>query len=116
MTFKRKLLIGILIFAVIVGVVTVISVNYYREKSYTVRVTEKTVKNYEDGSKFLIFTKTEDGKIRTFRLEDNLWVLQFDSADKYAEIEIGQTYNFTVIGWRIPFFSAYENIVGIEKK
>lgn len=114
--FKRKLLIGILILAVIVGAIAVVSVNYYHEKNYTVTVTEKAVKNYEDGSKFLIFTKTEEGEIRTFRLEDDMWLLQFDSADKYAQIHIGQTYNFTVIGWRIPFFSAYENIIGIEEK
>lgn len=114
--FKRKLLIGILILAVIVGVIAVVSVNYYHEKNYTVTVTEKAVKNYEDGSKFLIFTKTEEGEIRTFRLEDDMWLLQFDSADKYAQIHIGHTYTFTTVGWRIPFFSAYENIIGIEEK
>lgn len=90
--------------------------SYYSEKTYTVTVTDKNIKNYESGSKFLVFTKTEDGTTRVFSMEDTLIRGRWNTADDYAEVEIGETYTFTVIGWRIPFMSEYENIIEFQKK
>lgn len=49
-------------------------------------------------------------------MEDTLIKGRWNTADDYAEIEIGETYSFTVIGWRIPFMSEYENIIEFQKK
>lgn len=105
-----------------IGIVLVILIaipcckSYYSEKNYTATVTDKDIKNYDSSSKFLVFTKTEDGATKVFSMEDTLIKGRWNTADDYAEIEIGETYIFTVIGWRIPFMSEYENIIEFQKK
>jgi len=49
------------------------------------------------------------------RISDNPLRLQFNSADRYAEIDEGVAYNFTLIGFRIGFFSMFPNIIAAEK-
>lgn len=112
---KKKALtvIGIVIVSLIV---IFWSMNYYSEKTYTATVTDKDIKNYDSDSKFLIFTKTEDGVTRVFSMEDTWIKGRWNTADDYAEIEVGETYTFTVIGWRIPFISEYENIIEFQKQ
>lgn len=117
---KKKALtvIGIVIVSLIV---IFWSMNYYSEKTYTATVTDKDIKNYDSDSKFLIFTKTEDGVTRVFSMEDTWIKGRGNTADDYAddvyaEIEVGENYTFTVIGWRIPFISEYENIIEFQKQ
>lgn len=110
-----KVLIGIGI-ALVILIAIPCCKSYYSEKTYTATVTDKDIKNYDSSSKFLVFTKTEDGKTKVFSMEDTLIKGRWNTADDYAEIEIGETYTFTVIGWRIPFMSEYENIIEFQKK
>ena len=110
-----KVLIGIGI-ALIILIAIPCCKSYYSEKTYTATVTDKDIKNYDSSSKFLVFTKTEDGATKVFSMEDTLIKGRWNTADDYAEIEIGETYTFTVIGWRIPFMSEYENIIEFQKK
>ncbi len=85
--------------------------SYYSTKTYTVTVTDKDIKNYSDSSKYLVFTKLENGETRTFTIVDSLVKWRWNSSDVYADIEVGETYEFEVIGLRIPILSAYENIM-----
>lgn len=103
------------IIAIAAAVVVCLGINYYTPKSYTMTVTEKNIKNYSNDSKFLIFTKLDNGSIRTFEVHDSLIKLRFNSADVYANIATNKKYKVKVIGWRIPFFSEYENIMDIEE-
>lgn len=48
----------------------------------------------------------------TMQVADLLTQGQFDSADIYAGIEVGHTYEITTVGWRIPFLSAFPTILG----
>ena len=73
-------------------------------------VTDKAVKNYDDGGKYLIFTKDSNGDIATFEITDSLLAFRYDSSDVYAAIEVGSTYEFTVGGTRNTFLSWYPNI------
>ena len=109
---KALICVGIVI-AILIAIPCCIS--YYSEKTYTATVTDKDIKNYDSSSKFLVFTKTEDGETRVFSMEDTLIKGRWNTADDYAEIEVGETYSFTVIGWRIPFMSEYENIIEFQK-
>jgi hypothetical protein len=38
----------------------------------------------------------------------------FNAADDYAAIEVGETYEFHTIGWRIPFLSQFPTIIEYE--
>lgn len=49
-----------------------------------------------------------------FEDSDSVPYLKFNSSDFYNELIPGKTYTFTVTGWRIPFLSAYPNIVSCE--
>lgn len=57
-------------------------------------------------SKYLVFTDTE-----TFENTDSWLALKFNSSDVYGYIQEGQTCDFQVTGFRIPFFSSYRNIL-----
>lgn len=108
--------IGIIISIFLVaGLVVWSCSNYFTTKEYTATVTEKSIKNYNNSSKFLVFTKLKDGQTRVFEIQDSLFKLRFNSADCYANINTGKTYNFKVIGWRIPILSEYENIMDFKE-
>lgn len=38
-----------------------------------------------------------------------------DSADIYAALKEGETYEVTVVGFRVPFLSMYENIISYKE-
>jgi hypothetical protein len=68
------------------------------------RVTSGSGKDMK--SEYLIFTDRE-----TFKNTDSWLALKFDSSDMYGAIQKGQTCDFKVTGFRVPFFSSYRNIL-----
>ena len=101
----------------IIAIVIVLGVGIYRPfnkvsdmRDVTVTVTDKTVKNDGDDGKYLIFTEDKDGNIATFEITDSWIAGRFNSSDVYAAIKVGNTYTFTVGGWRNEFMSWYPNI------
>lgn len=42
--------------------------------------------------------------------------MKFDSSDVYGELEIGNSYEVRVVGWRIPLLSWYRNIIDVENE
>ena len=113
-----RFIIGIFIaLAVVVavgGIIYSIAANY-NEQTYVATVTDKDVKNYNNSSKYLVFTKTEDGDTRVFSVEDSLLRFRWNSSDVYGEIEVGKTYRFTTVGFRFEILSMYENIIDFEE-
>ena len=75
-----------------------------------ITVTDKDTKRSGDTDKYLIYTK--EG---TYEITDTIAFWRFDSSDLYGKIEIGKTYDCEVAGWRVPFLSAYENIITAEE-
>jgi hypothetical protein len=71
----------------------------------------------QGGSNMRIYTKgcNDSSKVTVFTVADNPFVGQYASADTYAGIEIGKTYNFETRGVRIPVISAMENIVSFAE-
>jgi len=82
---------------------------------YTLTVTDKEVKNDGDSSKYLIFTSDAKGKVKTLENVDSLFKGKHNSSDIYAELKKGKTYKFTVYGYRLPFWSTYENIINYKE-
>lgn len=78
--------------------------------TYIATVTDKGIKRADDTDKYLIYTD-----IGTFENTDEWLCGKFNSSDIYGRIKIGDTYEFTVIGFRIPFLSKYQNIIEYEK-
>ena len=113
-----RFIIGIFIaLAVVVavgGIIYSIAANY-NEQTYVATVTDKDVRNYNNSSKYLVFTKTEDEETRVFSVEDSLLRFRWNSSDVYGEIEVGKTYQFTTVGFRFEILSMYENIIDFEE-
>jgi hypothetical protein len=87
---------------------------YANKKTVTTKVLDKerVTKSTGDGnisSYYLIFT--EDG---TYKLEDEILYLNFNSSDLYGKIRRDSTYTFEVIGYRIGVISEYPNIVKMQ--
>ena len=104
---KAEIIIIILVLAVFLGGSALVSFN---DHTYVVEVTDKERVNYSDSGKYLIYGQ-EDNNTLVLENTDSLFRGKFNSSDIYAELEIGKTYEFTVVGYRIPILSYYENII-----
>lgn len=106
------ILIAIVLIGIALGVSACVSFN---DHTYTIEVTDKERVNSSDSSKYLIYGFSGDGETLVFENTDSLLRGKFDSSNVYAEIEIGKTYEVTVVGYRIPILSEYENIIAFEE-
>lgn len=103
--------------AVVLGIVLIAGLSatpLLSQETYTaeVRKSERVCESGKDGScRYLVFT--DQG---VFKNTDTIWKWKFNSSDFYADIEVGKTYEFDTVGFRIPFLSVYENIVAFEEK
>lgn len=88
--------------------------SYFTQTSVTDTVLDKErVQNCDSkscSSRYLIFGANE-----TYEDADDMLLFKFNSSDVYGHIQQGKKYKFRVVGWRIPFFSWYRNIVGVEQ-
>lgn len=108
---SKLVVIIVIVVAILIGV---FCINYYHSIDFvtaTIDNKENVVHGSGDGveSKYLIFTDKE-----VLQNIDSLLFLKFNSSDFYNQIKIGKTYRFKVVGWRIPFFSMYRNVIKIE--
>jgi hypothetical protein len=49
-----------------------------------------------------------------FVVSDELFRLHFAAADVYNELKVGEQFDLTVVGWRVPLLSWFPNVVGVE--
>jgi hypothetical protein len=73
-----------------------------------VRVKDKQRVCESSGGSCRYLLYTDDG---TFQITDSMWFWRFDSSDLYGAIDRGAVYDFKVSGWRLPFVSAYPNVL-----
>lgn len=90
-------------------------INAFHTRTMTCTVTDKdrTTKVVDGNSSSDARVYTSD--CGTLSVGDSWLSWTFSSADTYAEIEEGETYEFTTRGFRVPFFSMFPNIVEVEK-
>ena len=91
--------IALFVFVFVVGAPAYTIASYHNENTYVIKVTDKETKTSKDSSKYLIFGDDEKGNAKVFE-----------------NTEIGKTYEFKTIGFRIPFMSSYENIMTVKEK
>ena len=113
--FKR-----ITVIDVIVGVVIILVLfitlglpfcTRFAEDNITITITDKDIKRSgSEDDKYLIYT--DNG---TYEITDTIAYWRWDSSDLYGSIQVGETYNCTVAGWRIPLLSEYQNIITADK-
>ena len=112
LTFKHKL------YGILIAIVVILFLFMYIPRAYrgsvTVLIKDKERINYEDAeetkSKYLIYSDEE-----VFENVDDWFYFKFTSSNIYGQLNIGDTYQIWVSGWRINIFSSYRNIIAIEK-
>lgn len=91
----------------------------FNDTKYTITVTnkERIVKENKDSfsSNYLIFGDDENGKSLVFENSDCLIRGKWDSSNIYGQLKEGYKYEITVVGYRIPLFSTYQNIIKIKE-
>lgn len=92
---------------------------HFDRETYIVKVTDKERIVEKSGesidSKYLVYTTLQDGSVRVFENTDSPLEFKWNSSDVYAKLEDGQTFSIRTYGFRIPFFSMYENIIGMPE-
>jgi hypothetical protein len=78
-------------------------------ETFTVSGKERVTTN--NSSKYLVYTNTT-----TFEVVDTWIHDRFSSSDFYGQIVVGKTYRAKVQGWRVPFFSMYQNIITLDEQ
>lgn len=104
------IVIGLLVVA---GAGAAVYSEHGNKTTQTCTVTDKdrtTVTSREGTSSSDSRIYTED--CGTMQVADLMTQGQFNSADIYAQIQPGLTYEITTVGWRIPFLSAFPTILG----
>ena len=104
---------------VVIAVIAVPVINFTNDHTYTVTITDKervTTQSAEDSidSKYLIYGEDENGKTYVFEDTDTLFRWKFNSSDVFGALKEGETYELTVIGFRVHIFNWYENIIDFK--
>ena len=109
---------------IIIAVILVLSIGYeaifsFNDTEYTITVTDKE-RIYEgsgntSSSKYLVFGDDENGNSFVFENTDCFIRGKWNSSNIQGQLKEGNTYKVTVVGYRVSFFSMYQNIIKIEE-
>jgi hypothetical protein len=69
------------------------------------------VSKSEGGSEMRVYTDN----CGTFVVSDSLIKTDFNAADRYAKVKVGNTYDITSYGFRFGLFSMFPKIVDIQE-
>lgn len=104
-----RILIGITVFVIICSILPLINTVTYNN----VTVIDKSYSGESDG--YLVWVEDEYGVQYELQNEDILLKGKFNSSTIQGKLKEGEKYNIKTVGWRIPLFSAYPNIIEYEK-
>lgn len=104
---------------VVIAVIAVPVMNFSNDHTYTVTITDKErvttqVAEGQTDSKYLIYGEDKNGKTYVFEDTDTLFRWKFNSSDVYGALKEGETYELTVIGFRVHILNWYENIIDFK--
>lgn len=104
---------------VVISVIAFPVMNFSNDHTYTVTITDKervTTQFAKDNidSKYLIYGEDENGKTYVFEGTDTLFRWKFNSSDVYGALKEGETYELTVIGFRVHIFNWHENVIDFK--
>ena len=110
--------------AIMITVIYVLSIGYeaifsFNDTEYTITVTDKE-RIYEgsgdtSSSKYLVFGDDANGDSLVFENTDCFIRGKWNSSNIQGQLKEGNTYKVTVVGYRVSFFSMYQNIIKIEE-
>lgn len=109
---------------IMIVVILMLSIGYeaifsFNDTEYTITVTDKE-RIYEgsgdtSSSKYLVFGDDNNGNSLVFENTDCFIRGKWNSSNIQGQLKEGNTYKVTVVGYRVSFFSMYQNIIKIEE-
>lgn len=104
---------------VVIAIIAIPVISFSNDHAYTVTITDKErvttqVAEGQTDSKYLIYGEDENGKTYVFEDTDTLFRWKFNSSDVFGVLKEGETYELTVIGFRVHIFNWYENIIDFK--
>ena len=107
---KRSLII-IISCIIVLFVALAYPIAYYSQwNTYDVQIIDKEritkVTDGSDHSYYLVYTDAG-----TFKVEDSIVLLRFNSSDVYGKLYKDSVYNIKTVGFRSGFLSEYPNII-----
>ena len=91
----------------------------FNDTEYTITVTDKeriyTGSGNSSSSKYLVFGDDQNGNSLVFENTDCFIRGKWNSSNIQGQLKEGNTYKVTVVGYRVSFFSMYQNIIKIEE-
>ena len=91
----------------------------FNDTEYTITITDKeriyTGSGNSSSSKYLVFGDDNNGNSLVFENTDCFIRGKWNSSNIQGQLKVGNTYKITVIGYRVPFLSWYQNIIKIEE-
>lgn len=109
---------------VVIAVMLLFALGYqsifnFNDTEYTITVTDKEriYKGSGDtsSSKYLVFGDDENGNSLVFENTDCFIRGKWNSSNIQGQLKEGNTYKITVVGYRVSFFSMYQNIIKVEE-
>lgn len=115
---NRILSITIMMVVMLVFAIGYEAIFCFNDTAYEITVTDKE-RIYEgngdsSSSKYLVFCDDENGNSIVFENTDCFIRGKWNSSNIQGQLKEGNTYKITVVGYRIPFLSMYQNIIGVE--
>ena len=112
---RKSYFVEFIIIIVVLAIAVIVSVfTSFNDTEYVVTVTDKERVVCGESSSYLVFTEDEQGNVMVFENTDNLLRWKFDSSNIQGQLKAGNTYRITVVGYRVPILSMYQNIIEIE--
>ncbi len=123
---KKSSKIKFVVITVIIVFLCALSVKMldFNDTEYTVTITDKnrvtesskdSDGNVETTSKYLVFADDKNGNSLVFENTDCFIRWKFNSSNLQGQLKEEHTYKITVIGYRVPFLSWYQNIIKAEE-
>lgn len=121
---KRRKRNRVISMVVVIAVMLLFIIGYnaifsFNDTEYTITVTDKE-RIYEgsgdtSSSKYLVFGDDDNGNSLVFENTDCFIRGKWNSSNIQGQLKEGNTYKVTVVGYRVSFFSMYQNIIKIEE-
>ena len=108
-----KGIVAILIVLFVLGIMIFNVVAFFTVQTYTVTITDKGYSGTVDD--YIIWAEDEDGNSYEFKNCDSFFRGKFNSGTIQGKLKEGNTYRIEASGFRIPFLSAYPNIISYER-
>lgn len=86
------------------------------EETFTVSSKERVAgKKAEDKAQYLAHIEFENGEKEVVRIADSTLFFTFNASDRYFGLKDGKSYTGHFFGMRVPYYSAYRNLVKYEE-